>query len=147
ARLKKKVVEARFGRIRFRVPIVFPAGEWGHGDENRFGASAALESEKGAPVEDEVELDVASASIELEIPFAFAPGCRFAAGNDRTVSGEKPVSDGADKLETAVESPRIEIVEKETADSARFFSVLQVEILVALFFVARINIRSERVAN
>ena len=62
-----------------------PAYLWRHGGEDRVHVAASFESEGGAAVVEEVELDVAAAAQLLPAPLRGAVGLILAARNDGQV--------------------------------------------------------------
>ena len=88
-----------------------------------------------AAVEYQVEFDITAAAVKLELPFAFAVGRVFAAGDNGAVGFDIGLARFADKVQAGGEIPAIQIVEKQAADPARFFAVFEIEIAVAPVFV------------
>jgi hypothetical protein len=63
-------MEPGLSGARFRAPVVIPPNERGQTHENRFSATAALQTEEGAAIPHEVKLNVATSSIQLKLAFA-----------------------------------------------------------------------------
>jgi hypothetical protein len=104
------------------TPVVAPVGHGGQGHEDRFGASLGLEAEDGSPVVDQVELDVAAASVELEVALRF--GVLFVlVGFDH---GQVEAWEGHAQRDTEVEMLLFvcsEVVVEDTAYAAHFVAV------------------------
>src|SRR5687767_12733024 len=95
ARLQELSQRLFLGRPRFRPPVVLPARQRRQRHQDRLGATAGLETEAGAAVVEQVELDVATATVELEAALALGPGCRAPPLGDRQVSGQNVIADAA----------------------------------------------------
>src|SRR5664279_1580380 len=65
-------VEPRLRRARLGLPVVAPPRERRHRHQGGLGAPARLEAEQRTAIPHEVELDIASAAIELEIALTLA---------------------------------------------------------------------------
>src|SRR5690606_32210800 len=72
ARLQEVGIQTSFGRTRLGRPVVLPAHQWRQRHQDRFGATAGLQSERRAAVVHQVEFDVAAAAVQLELSFTFA---------------------------------------------------------------------------
>src|SRR6202045_602148 len=57
------------------------------------------------------------------------------------------IADALQEIEAALESPLVEVIEKDPADSPRLLAVAKEEVFVAPFLVARIDVRPERRAR
>src|SRR5215210_4484859 len=101
--LEEFLVEPRLGCAGLGMPVVAPADQRRQGHEDRFRPSPGLETEQGAAVPDQVELDVTPPSIELEITLALAPGHVPPAMDDREVGGKEVVAYPAQEFEAALE--------------------------------------------
>src|SRR5688572_32447230 len=97
------------------MPVVFPARERRQRHQNRFGATAGLQAERSAAVVDEIEFDITPATIELEAALALAVLRGASARDDRQIRGEEMIADAALISEAALESPLVEVVEKQPA--------------------------------
>src|SRR5690606_33182197 len=114
-----------------------------HRAEDRFAASARLESEQRAAVVDEIELDVSSAPPCLERALALAVGFVAMTQHDRRVGVEEGIADRAQQREAVREAALVQVVEEDAADAARLVAVLQKEVFVAPALEARIEIVAE----
>ena len=129
------------------VIAVFPAHQRRQAHQDRFAAAAALQAEQRAAVADQVEFDVASAPVQLELAFAFAIGRVLAALDDRQVGIEEAVADRAQVSEIALEIA-VQVVEEQPADAARLVAVLEEEVLVAPALVRGVaRLPAERLAQ
>src|SRR3546814_19390422 len=96
---------------------------------------------------DQVVFDVAAAAQQLELPLALAERRGLAPLDDGQVGVEVGIADRTHEGETGVEIPLVQVVEEQPADPARLMAVLDVEIAIAPFLVARIDIRTKRRAG
>jgi hypothetical protein len=90
-----------------------------------------LKAEERAPIVDQVELDVASAAIGLEVALAIGVGEILAPEQYRFVGGEEMAAHALRQSEAVFESALAQVVEKNAADAARLRAVLEEKILVA----------------
>src|SRR6202000_1437636 len=102
-----------------RVPIVVPAGQRRQGHQDGFGAPAGLQPEERAAVVEKIEFDIPSAAVQLESPFAFAPGLMPPPRDYGQIGRQEVVADAAQKVEAARESSLAQIVEEQAADPTR----------------------------
>ena len=102
-----------------------------------------MQAEQGAAVEYQVEFDIASAPIGLEVAFAFAVGHVHAALNNGQVAFQKGISHSAGHCKALLKTQLGKIIEKHTAYTAGFFAVLQIKILVAPFLELGMVVRTE----
>src|SRR5690349_76732 len=98
-------VQARFVATRSRCPIVAPPDERRERKKNRFGAPAGLQTEQRTAIPDEIEFDVAPATIRLEIALALAKRLVLPSHENWLVSREKVITDRLRQRETAFEAP------------------------------------------
>src|SRR5512133_4241711 len=131
AKLEKIGVQAGFRRSCLRAPVVAPNDVRRQGHQNRFGAPARLQSKQRAPVVDQIELDIATAPISLEIALAFSVRELPAALGDRHPGFDEMIAYASKQAETLIEAPFGEIIEEDPADTARFLPMLEIEILIA----------------
>ena len=124
--------------------VVAPLDLRWHGHQDRFGAPTRLQAEKRAPVEHQVELDIAAATHRLPAAFPFAVGQRAPALDDRQVGGGKAAADRPGQRERTVEIRSRQVVEEYPPDPARLVAVLEEEVAVAPCLVLGIAIRAER---
>src|SRR5690606_41660700 len=109
---------------------VFPARQRRQAHQDRLGASARLQAEMGAAVEHQVELDVAPASVQLELALALAIRRVLAAFHDRQVGVEEAIAHGAHVAEVGLEIA-LQVVEEQPANAAGLAALLEAEVLVA----------------
>ena len=102
-----------------------------------------MQAEQRAAIPHEVELDVAAASIGLEVTLALAIGCVVAALDDGQIGRQEGVAHGAQHREALLEAEFREIVEEDAADAARLVAVLQEKIVVAPALEARMQVGAE----
>src|SRR5207342_1190559 len=122
--------QSRLGAAGFRGEAVFPAHPRRQAHQDRFAASARLQPEQRAAVVYQVELDVASAPVQLELALAFAMRHAAATFDDRQVGIEETIADRAQVGEVALEV-RVQVVEEQAADAAGLVAMLDEEIFVA----------------
>src|SRR6185312_4272803 len=125
------------GRARLEARVVLPAHQRRQRHQDRFGAPVGLEPERGAAIVDEVELDVAPAAQELELPLALAPGVAAPSPHDRQIGLEERVTRVAHEGEVA-RGIALQLIEEDAAHAARLAAVREVEVFVAPLFVARV---------
>src|SRR6266404_2969745 len=99
--------------------------------QDRLDIAAGLQTECGAAVVEQVELDIAAAADELMTALVGGPGEPHARPHDGRENGEDSVPDRSEEGEVALPVAAIEIVEEDPAGAARFASMLQKEVLVA----------------
>src|SRR5579859_1006454 len=128
----------------FGFPVVTPLHDRRQRHENGFGAAARLQAEQCAAVVDQIEFDVTTAPVSLEIAFGFAEGQISAALDDRRVGVDQVVADAAHEREAGVEVGLRQVVEEDAANSTRFPAMLEIEILVAPFLEPGMGLRAER---
>src|SRR6185312_9531990 len=146
-RHQERLVEARLGSPRLRLPVVAPAHQRRQRHQDRLRAPAGLEAEERAPVPHQVELHITAPPVELEVPLPLAVGGVPAPLDDGHIGGEEVVADALEEGEAALEPPLVEIVEKDPADPSRLLAVAEVEVFVAPRLVARVDLRTERRAR
>src|SRR5690606_18951083 len=139
--------KACFRAAGLRLPVVAPADLRRQRHETGLGAPAGLQPEQGAAVEHQVELHVAAAPVGLELALALAEGRRLAALHDRQVGLQIGIAHRAQEGEAGVEVPLVEVVEEQPADATRLVAMLEVEVAVAPFLEARVDVGAERRAG
>src|SRR5690606_23394001 len=135
------------GAARLRLIAILPAYSRWQAHQDRLGAAAGLQAEQRSAVEHQVEFDVATATVQLELALALAPGHAAAALDDRQVGIEEGIADRALIAEAVLEAAFVEIIEEQPTDAAGFVAVAQEEVVVAGPLVRRIQVRSERPAS
>src|SRR5271165_7242934 len=123
-----------FRAAGLRAFVVGPTREWRQRHQDRFDSSAALQSEKGPPVVDEVELDVAPAAQELKAASPLAERFESVAFHDRHVRLDERIARVVHEcvqlvkrtgrtvcgaLVRLAEAVLIEIIVEDAADPAR----------------------------
>src|SRR5262249_1342682 len=103
----------------------------GERHQDRLRAPARLQAEQRPAIIDEIEFDVATAAVRLEIPLALSVGEAHAALRHGQVGREEMIADALRQPEAALEAPVAEVVEEYAADAARLAAVLEVEVVVA----------------
>src|ERR1043165_2829375 len=104
SRAEKVCIQARFGRSRFGMPVVFPAHERRQRHQDRFGAAAGLQAEQSAAIVDEIEFDITPTTIQLEVALALAERRRAPTRDDRQIRGQEVIADAALISEAALEA-------------------------------------------
>src|SRR5215469_4118458 len=99
--------------------------------QNGFGIAAGFEPENGAPVVEQIELDIAAPPDQLMAPLLLGPGEPHPGPDNRCKNRAKRVSDRANKGKVALPVATVEIVEKDPADAARLAPMLEEEVFVA----------------
>ena len=112
----------------------------GQRHEDSLGAPARLQAEEGAAVVDQIELDVATAPVQLKSTLLGAIGLRVATLEQRQIGVPIGVADGLQKSETTGEPEGIEVIEENTTDTARLLPMRQIEITIAGLLPRRIEI-------
>src|SRR6185295_6642461 len=102
-----------------------------HGGEDRLDIAAGFESEDGAAVVEQVELDVAAAADELLLAVRLSPRRQHVAADDLRIDADKSAANALREGEVGVPVSAVEIVVEDAADAAHLFAVGQVEIFVA----------------
>src|SRR5438132_7771160 len=103
----------------------------GERHQDRLDIAAGLQTECGAAVVEQVELDVAAAADELMTALFGRPGEPHPGPHDGRENGEDGVSDRSEEGEVALPVAAIEIVEEDPAGAARLAPVRQKEVFVA----------------
>src|SRR5690349_17347888 len=117
--------------------IVFPVCLGWETHEDRFGSSIRFQSELCAAVPHQVEFDIAPASEILPLLVAVCERDRVILFHEVPVKGRERLADTLDERK-----PRLlcqaafafQVIEKYSADSARFIAVTDEEIVVSPFF-------------
>src|SRR5206468_445766 len=133
--------EAEGGRASQNLPAGSPLRPCCFGGErhqDRLDIAAGFQTECGAAVVEQVELDVAAAAHQLMAALLLCPGEPHARPHDGRENGEQGVADRSDKGEVALPVAAVDIVEEDPAGTTRFAAVLQKEVLVAPFFEASV---------
>ena len=99
-----------------------------------------MQPEERAAVEDQVELYIASATVQLELPLSLSPGLRHALAHEGHISLGEGVPDGALEGEGGIEVPAVQVVEEQPADPAGLAAVFKEEVLVTPFLVGRVDV-------
>src|SRR3569833_1787893 len=97
-------VQRSFRRARLGVPVVAPFYDRRQRHQDGFGAAARLQAEQRAAVIHQIELDVAAATVGLEVAFAFAVCDVLATFEDGQIGGEKGVAHAPRHREGMVEA-------------------------------------------
>lgn len=137
---QKVVIKFRFLASCRRPPIVSPFDDRRHGQQDGFRAAIGLQAKQRASVIDEIKLDIATSTIGLKVAFSLAIRRVFAALYDRQIGIDESISNALHHGEALFESELMEVIEEDTADTARLFSVSQVEIVVTLLLEIRIEL-------
>src|SRR5437867_6321475 len=141
---KKVGIELRFGTVGLGLPVVAPFHERRERHQNGLGAPVRLQTKQRPPVVHQVEFDVSTAPISLEIALPFAVRQILAPEQNRFIGGEKMISDAAGKRETVFEVRIVQIVVEDATDTTRFAPMLEIEVFVAPAFEARVVIGTQR---
>src|SRR5437763_10600960 len=124
-------VEFRFVAAECGLPIVAPLGQRRERQKNRFRAPSGLQAEKRSAIPHEIEFNVATAAICLEIALALAVRQVLAAKQNRLGGGEKMIADRSGQREAAIKAAGRNIVVKNPTDTTRLATMLQEKIIVA----------------
>ncbi len=84
-RPQKILVQPLFRRAWLRLVVVFPPHQRRQRHQYRFDAAARLQPEDRSPVIDQVEFNITSPAVQLEVPFALAVRRVLALLDDRQV--------------------------------------------------------------
>ena len=125
------------------MPVVAPFHQRRQRHQDGLGAAARLQTEQRAAVIDQVEFDVATAAVSLEIALACGVGNVPAPRDDRQIGVEKAVADAPGQREAALEASLadlVQIVEENPTDAARLVPVFQEKVAVAPVLVARVEL-------
>ena len=136
-------IKLGLGRTRLGSSLVGPTDQWWHGQEDGLTAATRLQTEMSASVKDKVELDVAPPSVKLVISLTLTPIHAFATFNDGQISFQKMIPHRLHERQIFVGGQFVEIVEKDTTDSPRFFSVLEEKIVIAPSLEPRVKLIAE----
>jgi hypothetical protein len=139
-----KLAQRRLGAAFFRLVIIFPAHQRRHRHQNRLRAPAGLQAEQRAAIPHQIELHVAAAAIELKLALALAVRRGFTAFDDGQIGVSIAVPDRLHKGEAVVKIRGVQVVKEQTADAALLVAVLEIEVVIAPFFIARIDFFAER---
>src|SRR5690349_5393154 len=113
----------------------WPLYLWWHRREDRIDIAAGLQSEDGAAVVEQVELDIAAAPDQLLLAVGFRPGAGEIAPDDIGIDLQEGAADILREGEVGVPVAAVVPVVEDAADAARLFAVRQIEILVAPLLV------------
>src|SRR6202043_2513758 len=102
--------------------------------------AAGLQTEHGAPVVEQVELDVAAAADQLVAALLLGPGELHPLPHNGREHGEESLADRADEGEVALLVAAVEIIEKDPADTSRLSPMLEKEVFVAPCLEALITV-------
>src|ERR1700694_812596 len=100
---QKIAVQPRLFATGLWTPVVAPPDERRQRHENRLGASVRLQPEQRAAVIDQVELDVASSAVRLEIALALSVRQILAPQQNGFVGVEKTIAHAARQGEAVLE--------------------------------------------
>ena len=92
-------------RTQLPFIVVLPLHQRRHRHQNGLRPPPGLQAKQCAAIEDEVELDVTPAAVELEIPLSIAVLCQLAAFQDGLVGGGEAIPNGLGELEARLEVP------------------------------------------
>jgi len=106
-----------------------------------------LQAKNRTPVIDQVELDVATAAIQLELSLTVTVGMILAIPNNRAVGWQEAVAGRPQKLKTAIEPVFVDVIKEQPTDTTRLIAVLQEKILVTPGLVARVEVITKRIAR
>src|SRR5690606_11624141 len=98
------------------------------------------QAEQRAAIPDKIEFHVAAATVQLEVPLAFAVRHVPAALDDRRIGAHEACADRARQAEGIA---AVVVVVEKTTDAARLVAMLEPEMLVAPVLEARIDIGAE----
>lgn len=126
--------------------VVEPGGGLGHGHEDALDTGArGLETELGASVVDQVELDVAASADLLPLLLLGGVGGVLASSDEREVGGEHGVEAALGHLEAALGRETVEVVVEDAADATGLAAVRDVEVAVAPGLELRVEVCAEGV--
>src|SRR5216683_4319472 len=100
-----------------------------HRRQDRIDIAAGLQSEHGAAVVEQVELDIPSAPDQLLLAIGFVPRCLEIAPDQFGIDFREGAADVLSECEIGVPIPRIVMIVEDAADAARLLAMRQVEIL------------------
>src|SRR5580704_8620684 len=109
------------------------------GGEDGLHIAARPQAENRAPVMEKIEFHIAAATNELLLPLRFGPGLFDIGAQKPGVEVEKLRADRLREGKIRFRIPRPQIVEENPADAARLAAMLQEEIFIAPFLVARMR--------
>src|SRR3569832_59231 len=112
-------------------------------EASRLTPAVSTSAQRRAAIVHQIEFDEAATAIELEIALARAIRRVFASRDDGTIGLDVVIAHASHEGETFVETPFVQIVEKKPADAAWLVAVLEEKILVAPFFITRIDVLAE----
>src|ERR1700755_174681 len=104
-----------------------------HRRQDRIDIAAGLQSEDGAAIIQQVELDVTSAPDQLLFAVGGGPGRAEIAPDDFRIDLQETAADILGKGKVGVPVAAVMPVVEDAADAARFLTVRQIEIIVAPF--------------
>src|SRR5206468_749458 len=122
--------EAEGGRASQNLPAGSPLRPCCFGGErhqDRLDIAAGFQTECGAAVVEQVELDVAAAAHQLMTALLGRPGLPHPRPHDGREDTKESVADRSDKGEVALPVAAVEVVEEDPARPARLAAVLQKE--------------------
>ena len=98
-RTGEQLSEQRFAAAGLRHVAVLPAHQRRQRHQDRFSTAVGLQTEDRATVKNEIELHVAPAAVELELPLPLAVGQATALLHDRGVAGQEGIAAGSRQAE------------------------------------------------
>lgn len=110
--------------------VILPPCRLGERHEDRLDAAAGLEAEDGAPVVDEVELDVAPPPHQLPLLLLLSEGVVLVLLHDGEICLSHVRSAVARKLEDLLGVLVVEVVKEDAAEAAGLATVLDAEVFV-----------------
>ena len=146
-RLEGNLIEFSLSGVGLGLKIVVPTDKWRERHKDGFGASFGLEAEECAAIINEVELDVAPASVELKLALCFGRGQVLTSFDNRPVGGNEVVADRTKKSKGRFEAALIVVVEENATDASSFVSVWEVEVFVAGFLEAWVELFAKWIAG
>src|SRR5690242_18153779 len=106
-----------------------------HRRQDRLDITAGAQTENGAAVVEQVELDIAAAAHELFLALGLGPRrCKISLYQHRIDLAQR-AADLLRKGEVGLPIARVVPVVKDSADAARLVAVFEIEIVVAPFLV------------
>ena len=115
------------------MPVVHPFGGHGERHQDRFDASSGFEAEHRSPVVDQIEFDVASSPVELELPL-------FLGGNGfHSVPYDWQIGINESVARILYESECffriiLEVIKEDSSNPSSFLSMLEVEVFITPIF-------------
>src|SRR5699024_7126787 len=111
ARLQE-IVQACLGAAGFGGPLIAPTRRGRHGEQNGLCTPAGLQAKEGAPVKDEVELDIAATAVTLEISLTLAVRRIHAASDNGKIGIGEAITHGLNQAKSGVEAICIDVIKE-----------------------------------